>query len=874
MVILLCVLIACAPVFAQKCTTKRDFSPRAASTLFYDYVIVGGGTAGAVVAARLAEDKSVKVLLLEQGPDMQDSTEASKIHSDLFDLPFCDVNYNPAPPGPCPAASTPLHVTDTPLMCAWASHTDAAQQFYVFPQTHASKKEMQYPRGGVLGGSSTVNYLISIRGVPSDFDNLWTVQEGLQNWTYNDVLPYYRKMETVYDVPADKYHGTSGPVCITKPSRFWPAPMYDAIETAAVGLGIPKTTDFNNPASTYGIGQQTYSACPNGRRSSSRSYITRMQALGQVCFGDSSTCAASTNLHILTKSTVVKILFDSATPPRAIGVQYVSSVTHPSQARTHHPTLPFSAREGAKFRSDFSVFTCSLPSPLGVWNSLNDTFQLTDRTKWHIRPEPADLLSVARTVETRREVILAAGNFVTPQLLMLSGVGPRRHLESLGITVVADLKGVGQGVEDHDEYFMTFKHNDPTNVYWNVSDVLTHIGNWYTGAASPVSSNHAPGSMDISINGTTPETHSTFIQFYYEDLDQSRWRNKQYDLGTPKSVADIFSWKGLEYSGWLIATGHKCAKGWVKLRNRDPLQAPLVDLNLGGCKKALDEMIFATKTIRQIMSKLSGKYAVTEMFPGPTVTDDEDLRHVIRTSLWGHQTCCSSPMGPCASPQSVLDDEGRVFLVSGLRVVDVSSFPTIPVGNTWLQAVMVAEKLADAIKQQYSWLNGHLFADLDGDGVQSVLEPNVPNAVVTIVGTSNTTVTNSLGEWRLDVTGVTGDITLSFNVPSSFQPMPPVKLSHPQPANVRFVVTPGAVNRVPAVALRSTATDSQALTGGQIAGIVLGTIFGVGMEEKHLSAIAANSGFCAALIAILVVLLIFVIKNKGMCFLPVVLSLR
>lgn len=826
----------------QKCTTRRNFNPIPKSDqVFYDYIVVGGGTAGSVVASRLAEDPSVQVLLLEQGGDLQDPTLNNIFIQELLDSSYCDPNVNPVN-GTCPATSLPLHLSNTPLMCAWASHTDAAMQNYITPQVYAGMQQLQYPRGGVLGGSSEINYMVAIRGMPYDFDTLWSQQEKLENWTYKDVLPFFRKMETAYDVPRDAYHGDSGPICITKSSRFWPSPMWNAIQSSAQKQGYPVTNDFHNATSFYGVGEQTVSICPDGRRSSTRSHIKRLQTKNQICFGDYRSCPSSTNLHIVLWATAIKVEFDtSVSPPRAIGVRYVDSKAHPYMARTYHPTMPFTAREAAKFRADFSTWD-KLTAPLGMFSGFNETFT-SDQAKWRIRPDQtASLQSVSRVYYASREIILAAGNFQTPQLLMLSGIGPANHLNASDIPVLADLP-VGLNLEDHDEYFMIYKQDDPSNVYWNVNDAVQHVGAWLAGDKSPLSSNHGPGSLDISSTGGIPETHNSYFQFYYENLDNSAWRNHDPRVIIPRSLGDIFTWKGLQYSSWVIATAHRCAKGSVRLKNKDPLQVPLIDLNLGACRKTMKEMIFATREIRKIMAALPAPYTATEIFPGPSVQSDEDLENAIRSALWGHQSCCSVPMGPCDGPRSVNDYQGRVFQVSGLRVADISTFPTIPIGNTWITTAMVGEKIAEHIKQLYKGVRGHLFNDLNGDGAQQVGEKNLVNVQVRVSDSKGNiwqTSTDSLGEWSVNATG---NLTVDITMPSNSG------LNSPQitgsGSSFQISVSPGSFLLLNSTAVRDlSTTTSSGLSGGQIAGIVLGTVA------------------AAALIALVVIGIIFMLSKR------------
>ena len=524
----------------------------------------------------------------------------------------------------------------------------------------------------------------------------------MDGWQYKDVLPYYRKLEHVYDQPNDKYHGVNGPVCLTKPSRFWDSPTWKEIEKIGPKLGINVTKDFMNPSSTYGMGEQTLSVCPNGVRSSSRDYIKMLEKLGQVCYGDYTTCtSASTNLHIQLFSQATKILFDETQAvPRAYGVEYVNSKKFPYTAKTYHPKLNVSASEAAKFRSDFSIWE-EQPAPLGSFNSIDETFEYKNKANWNIYPESNDYKAGASVVYAKKEVILASGVFATPQLLMLSGIGPKEHLQSMDIQVLVDLP-VGNNLQDHDEYFMTFKANNATNVYWKTSDLFEHATNWVLGKKSPFSSNHIPGSLDISSTGSNPEVHCSYVEFYYENLDNTAWRNHDPQIIIPRSIADIFSWNGLKHKIWLISAAHRCASGSVTLKNSNPLQTPFIDTKIGACKQGIREMIHATKVIRKIMNMLPPHLSVTETFPGPDVTSDNDLEHAIRGSLFSHQACCTTPMGPCTTPKSVTDNKGRVYLVNSLRVVDISTFPTIPLGNTWITTAMVGEKLADAILKDYA----------------------------------------------------------------------------------------------------------------------------------------------------------------------------
>jgi len=667
----------------------------------YDFVIVGGGNSGLVVATRLTEDPSVKVLVLEAGPDLFDNfTEVSTLWQNMFGVDYCVPNVTAPTCGP---ATFPLHVSKTPFMVPYMGFTDATWHYNIVPSPTVNWKRLVYPRGTGVGGSTAANYMAAVRGLAKDYDG-W----NLNGWAYKDVLPYFKKMEHQYGRSDADYHGYDGPICMTNATQFANFSGWTAWQDAAIKAGYTQTDDFWNPSSAYGVGPVQQMVCPTGERSSAYDYLRQAMAQNdRVCVDKpASECGATQNLHLRTRKFVTKILFDtSGASPRATGVHYVDAFKYQFRAKTYHPDFDQMTPEGVKSRVPFDYFNDSrrpveLNCPIG--GSMGK-----DNTKWSPPPDtaidPADVVSVYAT----KEVIVSAGAFTSPHLLMLSGIGPAEELAQHNIPVIADLP-VGKQLYDHDEVSPVWQYPDGFTPPWNpATDAFPLIGEWLSGKGGAFAANHVPGGIDFNMDGPAgaekgAEIHALWLAFYFQSLDFS-----QYDLSgdpnvqLPRSIPEFFTWKGLQYYSFVIAIAHNCNPGSVKLHSADPLAPPLVDLALFGCRRTVENFLFAIKELRKINDLQEEPYKGIEIFPGPDVQSDADLENWIRTRSWSHQACCTVPMGNCTDTKAVADERGRVYKVSGLRIADISAMPQIPLGNPAVSTYMVAEKISQHIKEDY-----------------------------------------------------------------------------------------------------------------------------------------------------------------------------
>lgn len=526
----------------------------------FDYIIVGGGSGGCVLAARLTEDPAIKVCVLEAGP----VDNSILIH--------------------CPAG-----------LAIIAQNGQANWKFATVPQKGLNGRRGYVPRGKVLGGSSSINAMVYTRGQREDYDS-WAAQ-GNQGWGYDDVLPYFKKAEH-NERGADAFHATGGPLNVMdlrSPNRYSP----DFVE-AGKQAGFPVNQDFNG-AQQEGVGMYQVTHKNGERFSAAKGYLT--PNLGRP------------NLTVLTKAHALRILMEGK---KAVGVE----VKH----------------QGA-----------------------------------------------VKQLKARCEVLLTAGAIQSPQLLMLSGIGPSAQLQQHGISVVHDLPGVGENFHDHVDIVLVV--NAPTaKEFFGLSvtgaiRVIKGIFEWRKQRSGMLTTNFAEAGGFIK---SRPEEASPDLQLHFVV-------GKLVDHGR-KTVF------GHGYSCHLCIL-RPISRGSVKLASKDPMADPLIDPNFLGERDDMDRMIRGFKLTRKILQQqaltvLGG----SEVKVLAAVQTDAEIEQFIRT----YADTIYHPVSTCrmgSGPLDVVDDQLRVRGIEGLRVVDASVMPSVISGNTNAPVIMIAEKAADLIRK-------------------------------------------------------------------------------------------------------------------------------------------------------------------------------
>ena len=525
-----------------------------------DYVVIGAGSAGCAMAYRLAE-AGRSVLVVEHG-----GSDAG---------PFIQM------PG---ALSYPMNMK----MYDWGFRSE--------PEPNLGGRRMACPRGKVIGGSSSINGMVYVRGHARDFDH-WRDQ-GADGWGYADVLPYYKRLESWHDGghggdPA--WRGTDGPLHVTRGRRE--NPLYHAFVEAGRQAGYPVTSDYNGEQQE-GFGPFEQTVWKGQRWSAANAYLKP---------------ALKRENCDLVRGFVQRVVIEDG---RAVGVEV--------------------KRRGA-----------------------------------------------VEVIRARAEVIVAASSLNSPKILMLSGIGPAAHLAEHGIELVADRPGVGQNLQDHLELYVQMASRQPITLYryWNLLGKAYVGARWLFTRTGPGATNNFESCGFIR---SKPGVDYPDIQFHFLPIAV------RYDGKAPA-----------EGHGFQAHVGpmRSVSRGAVTLSSADPGADPRIVFNYMSDPSDWEDFRTCIRLTRELFAQEAfAPFVEKELQPGDHMQSDDDLDAVIRDHAESaYHPCGTCRMGRADDPMAVVDPEGRVIGVDGLRVADSSIFPRITNGNLNAPSIMVGEKISDHV---------------------------------------------------------------------------------------------------------------------------------------------------------------------------------